>query len=42
MCDIFLSVKEIEGISLPKKKKYVPRRVSEDQFFSMGLYSLAV
>lgn len=41
--DLF-SVKEIEGVSLPEKekKKNVPRRVSEDQFFSMGLYSLAV
>lgn len=39
---IFFSVEEIEGVSLPKKKKKCPRRVSEDQFFSMGLYSLAV
>lgn len=40
--DLLFSVKEIEGVSLPKKKEKIPRRVSEDPFFSMGLYSLAV
>lgn len=42
MLIFFLSKKLKVSLYLKKEKKNVPKRVSEDQFFSMGLYSLAV